>query len=267
MLPLRADASQESVAEAIDLNFRASMRIWGAAPGSALRDDGALFWFVTGLPDSSYNAVMYANLASDQVGTAVAEFQQLRAQYGVPINWLVGPASRPSNLGQHLLDQGLKHLFDLPLLLLRLDTMKAGATVTAGLVIEPVDQAQRLEDWIRAEQQGYELEEELAARLARLRRQIGVSPSTSLRQFVGFLDHQPVATAAVCLAGGVAGIYDVTTIPSARKRGIGSAMTRAALQRARADDYHLAFLQPSWMGQGMYRRLGFIDSGHYGVYG
>jgi ribosomal protein S18 acetylase RimI-like enzyme len=46
-------------------------------------------------------------------------------------------------------------------------------------------------------------------------------------------------------------------VPEARRRGIGTALTVAALQAGRADGYEIAFLQPSAMGRGLYEHLGF----------
>ena len=69
----------------------------------------------------------------------------------------------------------------------------------------------------------------------------------------------PVATATLVLAGGIAGIHDVSTVPEARGRGIGTAMTAAALQAAHAQGFEIAFLQPSPMGRPLYERLGFRD--------
>jgi predicted acetyltransferase len=71
----------------------------------------------------------------------------------------------------------------------------------------------------------------------------------------------------VLLAGGIAGVYDVSTVPAARQRGIGTMMTVAMLQEARAHGYETAFLQPSEMGEALYRRLGFRVCCVCSVYG
>jgi ribosomal protein S18 acetylase RimI-like enzyme len=55
----------------------------------------------------------------------------------------------------------------------------------------------------------------------------------------------------------VVGIYSVGTIPEARGKGIGSAITLRALLDARRRGYRVGLLQSSEMGYNMYRRLGF----------
>src|SRR5262245_19793467 len=82
------DPSESTLLVAIDRNWRASMRAFGLAPQVHLRDDERAFWYITGVPDSAFNSIMYANLAPDQIDAAVQELRGLRAGYAVPMNWL-----------------------------------------------------------------------------------------------------------------------------------------------------------------------------------
>ncbi|MGE3270703.1 MAG: hypothetical protein AB7P40_18260, partial [Chloroflexota bacterium] len=66
-------ASADAVVAAVEANWRASVRMFGLAPGTLIRDDDELFWYVTGLPDATFNSIMYANLAPDRIDAAVNE--------------------------------------------------------------------------------------------------------------------------------------------------------------------------------------------------
>jgi len=73
------------------------------------------------------------------------------------------------------------------------------------------------------------------------------------------LDNKPVATSLLFLAAGVAGIYAVSTIPEARRKGIGAFMTQYPLVQARSKGYKIGVLQSSKVGVGVYRSLGFQE--------
>jgi hypothetical protein len=83
---------------------------------------------------------------------------------------------------------------------------------------------------------------------------LGYGPGTPWRHYLGRLGREPVATATALVTGRVTGIYFVHTVADARRRGIGSAMTRHA---ATDPGSPLAVLGASRMGEPVYRRLGF----------
>jgi len=250
------DHADEAVLAAIDLNWRASSRAFGLAPTTVIRDDDELFWYVTGLPSGAFNSIMYANLAPDRIDAAVAELYALRERYGVPVGWLIGPSSRPTDLGRQLEARGLEHRVTLTPMTVALDPMPTAERVP-GLTIERVEDPAAYEDWIVAEHRGFEADGEPAGGLAAVRRAMGIGHGFPLYHFLGRLDGAPAATATLLPAGGIAGIHDVSTVPEARRRGIGTAMTLAALHEAHRLGYEMAFLQPSAMGRPLYERIGF----------
>jgi ribosomal protein S18 acetylase RimI-like enzyme len=76
------------------------------------------------------------------------------------------------------------------------------------------------------------------------------------RAFVGMVYGRAVATALSIPTGSTVGVYNVATVPDARGRGIGTAMTWHLL--ADADPgWDVAVLQSSEMGRPIYERMGF----------
>ena len=267
MVDVLRDPSDEALLAAIDLNWRASARAFGLAPTTVIRDDDELFWYVTGLPSGAFNSIMYANLPTPtQIDAAVEALHALRQRHGVPIGWLIGPASRPTDLGRQLQARGLQHKLDLTPMARSLDALPPAERV-AGLTIERVGDPAAYEAWIVAEQRGFEAAANDETGLADLRRAMGIGHGFPLHHFLGRLAGAPVATATLLPAGGIGGIYDVSVVPEARRRGIGTAMTLAALREAARLGYEIAFLQPSAMGRPLYERIGFRQRCACPVYG
>lgn len=82
----------------------------------------------------------------------------------------------------------------------------------------------------------------------------------NLTFFVAFVDGEPAATSLVCITDEIAGIYGVATAERFRRRGIGAAMTAAALQEGARRGCTIGALQPSDLGRPVYERLGFRAS-------
>jgi GNAT superfamily N-acetyltransferase len=75
--------------------------------------------------------------------------------------------------------------------------------------------------------------------------------------FVAELDGKPVGIAMTIVSHGVAGIYWVGTLAEARGRGIGEAVTAAAVNAGLDLGGEVVSLQASPMGEPVYRRMGF----------
>jgi ribosomal protein S18 acetylase RimI-like enzyme len=122
-----------------------------------------------------------------------------------------------------------------------------------GLTIVPVGDPETLQVWGQTFTVGYGLPPEMGEPFMAILTEVG----GAMQHYLGYLDGTPVAAASLFPAAGVAGIYDIAVLPAMRGKGIGAAITAAALRDARAMGYNAAILQSSDMGFRVYQRLGF----------
>lgn len=85
----------------------------------------------------------------------------------------------------------------------------------------------------------------------------------AMHMFIGRVDERPVAAAMAYRCEAVVGVFGVTTVTSARRRGYGSAVTRAAMLPETGLPVVLA---PSKEGEGVYRRLRFDAVGELSIW-
>jgi GNAT superfamily N-acetyltransferase len=76
--------------------------------------------------------------------------------------------------------------------------------------------------------------------------------------YVAYVDGEPVATAAIVVAAGSIGVYNVATLPAHRRRGYGEAVMRYAIDRAREQSGHeRTILQATEHGLPLYLSMGY----------
>ncbi|MEO8639524.1 MAG: GNAT family N-acetyltransferase [Chloroflexota bacterium] len=84
--------------------------------------------------------------------------------------------------------------------------------------------------------------------------------------YVGYVDGDPVVSGMGWRAGRTIGVYSIATIPSARRRGYGAAMTARVVADGALAGCDVAALQASEMGRPIYERLGFRTVITYDAY-
>jgi hypothetical protein len=91
----------------------------------------------------------------------------------------------------------------------------------------------------------------------------GVLRVAGFTGYLGLLDGQPAATSACFVSHGVAGVYNVATVPSCRGRGAGAALTWAAASAGVCEGVTVSILQASEAGEPVYRRMGYATPARY----
>jgi ribosomal protein S18 acetylase RimI-like enzyme len=239
----------------VERDFVAAWWILAQAGGYELHDSDGLRWFHTGAPEPYANGVLATHLADEEADAVIdATMAELRAR-GAPFTWWVLPGSRPADLAQRLTTRGLTLDSPWPGMIVRTDRVTASPVRDFEIrrVVDEEDFRRYLDIFgpILAPSEAFRAVFEAGAR------GIGFEADASEVHFLGLLHGEPVGTASLMTAGGAAGIYNVTTIERARGRGIGAALTAAAVHAGRERGLEFATLQASTMGRPVYERLGF----------
>jgi GNAT superfamily N-acetyltransferase len=231
------------------------VRNFGAVPGTEFRDDDHVFYFTTTGPESG---VMWANLAPEEVATALAEVRAVFQRRGRRALWFVGPDSAPTDLGQRLHDAGMERGHEDKVMAANLDHLPPTPyPVAPEIAIQDITDLSGIEDFNIAEAAGFGAAPEAAAWYASVRRATPFGPGQPVRRYVAYWEGQPATSTSLFFGAGVVGVYDVATDPAFRRRGISTALVRRALEDAQGEGYHVAVLQASDEGFSVYQRLGF----------
>ena len=122
-----------------------------------------------------------------------------------------------------------------------------------GHEIRQVGDAVGLDDHISAAASGFEMPEEWLRALM----PISLIERPEVAVYVGYTDGEPVTTGLGLRTGRTIGVYNIATVPSARKRGYGAAMTSRIAADGAAAGCDVAILQASDMGRPIYEWLGY----------
>jgi GNAT superfamily N-acetyltransferase len=230
------------------------------APGGALEESSKGIRMSSGVPLNLANWVLRTNCRGAEIRAHIESTVRYFRRLRLPFLWAIGPGDRPANLREELLAAGFSEAWS-PAMAVDIDNV-ARFTRAPELTIKPVSSAAELRIFTQTLNAGdFLASEEIERALPHLLQSSRSVPwdEPDLRCFVGYHDGQPVASSARFLSNGVVGIYGVATVPAARRKGFGAAMTIAALEDGRSLGYGVGVLVATKMGAPVYERLGFRE--------
>jgi ribosomal protein S18 acetylase RimI-like enzyme len=239
---------------------------YGRATGSTLQVTPSVVWFYTGIQVPLYNGVLSARLKPDDVKATFDILQVKITERGAPALWWIGPQAKPDNLRSLLEQLGLQPAAEVPGMAFDLAMMDDRPETISDFTILRVDSAERQALWARIAGTGTGFPDAATDAMVQIETTLSDPRYKAQQRYIGFLNGIPVATSALVLDSGVAGIYAVATLPEARRKGIGRLMTVVPLLEARQKGYRVGILQASSMGYSIYRSIGFRDVCKYRLY-
>ncbi len=218
-----------------------------------------------GAPFAWLNQACSARFAA---GTVEARIEEVIAWFearDVPFSWEVGPADAPADLGERLIARGLlpgpEDTPGMVVSLTALPDLESPAETTIDIVRDP----NSYDEWLGTFRDAFGMPADLVEVFSSIRL-LGFADDLSYRFVLARLGGRPVATAVGVVAANGGMIANVATVPDARRRGIGRAVTLAAMRACVDMGASVAVLQTSTMGHAVYRGLGFEEFGTYRTY-
>ncbi len=260
MNDILTDLSPARLSRSIEENLYSWIPVMGAIWEARSDDPQGVKRSLSPVKFPLFNSVMDTHLDAENVEQAIQRVKSDAETRNVAALWWVGPSTQPADMGQRLTDRGFAIDDDGPGMAADLLSLADTLPAPDGLSIQRVQDDGTLREWSVALGMGFEAPNSLMDYFVdawtNFIRQ--VDPDTT-QAYLARLNGQPVATSIMQFGAGVTGIYAVSTIPSARRQGIGAQVTLEPLLRARSKGYRVGVLQASEMGHKVYQSIGFRD--------
>ena len=252
------DLSESSLVAATEANSFEIFKLFKQWSQVEVHDSPELLWTITEIPFPLFNSILRPRLSPETMDDAIDEAIARCKLKNVPMLWFTGPSTKPVDLGSRLLERGFQ-FGESPGMAVDLDSLPEKLQLPQNLVIERVEDDENLRKWCQVMCEVFEMPEFVEDAWFDLYLSLGFDPSLPIRHYLGSLNDEVVATSTLFLGAGVAGIYNVSTLERARRKGIGSAMTVAPIIEARDLGYRVGILHSSKIGFNVYRRVGFQE--------
>jgi len=222
--------------------------------------------------------VLQTQLAGDAIDERIDDLIRQIGQQANTFDWFVFPSCQPADLGERVACRGLAGGPDGSWelvgkiggpggnwLVADLTTLPSAPPVSDRFHVETVRDQAMLAQWLQVSSTGFghtlppaDKLEENAFYAAYIRHGFGAD-AYSLR-YIGYLDEQPVTAGTLLLAGGIAGLFDISTPTELRRQGFGSAISWVMTQEAAKRGYQQAYVWSSKLGKGVYAGVGFVPA-------
>jgi GNAT superfamily N-acetyltransferase len=254
------DFSPASLVNAIENNLSSWIPVLGLIGESRFNDPPGINRCVSSIALPFFNSIMDARLNPEDVDRTIQLIKTDAEKRHVPVLWWIGPSTRPPELGQQLQSKGFSIDDDEPGMAVDFAMMNENLPMQKGLTIRAVSDDIGCREWAATLAAGFEIPmNKVDYLLESWQKLMRLASEEVVLAFLARLHGKPVATSLLLLGGGAAGIYAVSTIPAARRQGVGAQVTIQPLRYARQNGYKIGVLQASDMGHPVYQAIGFKD--------
>jgi GNAT superfamily N-acetyltransferase len=151
---------------------------------------------------------------------------------------------------------------------MKLDLAKLNETIPlpADFRVERVTTLNQLRDFVVVLVRNSDMPATTVEAWFQLEAGLGLGDHLPLQRYLGFWHDEPVAACSLVSGAGVAGLYQVATLPHARGHGLATAISLTAMREARQLGRHTAILHSTPIAINVYRQLGFQPVANMDMY-
>lgn len=251
--------SPQSMAAAIEENHEVQLLNLGRNIGAKMHEQPEWKWFISDIPSPTFNVVARTRLSPEDTDAKIKEILKIVKKLKIPLGWWVFPATKPIDLGEHLISHGLAYKGDGHGAAADLTKMNLDQPLPEGLTIEPVVDAESLRSFLQPFSAVHKTPDFFSRALFDSFSKMGLKPNQPYRHYIGWMGGKPVSTGSLLLSAGVAGFYNGAVLPEFRKRGIGGAMVSHRCKEALAMNYRFGVLIASNMMWPIVKAMGYKE--------
>ncbi len=256
MNPIQTDIADAALVTAIRANLSEFFRHVSRSIPDEHFENGKFTRWLSSLRHPWFNGVLSSNPYEKRDEAFIEEtIQYFRTKKVGAFTWWMEPQLQRADWEPILSKYGFRYSDDTPGMAADLEALREPQQTVDGLEVRVVADEASLRAWAHVFTLGYSLPSDWETSIYDLWIQLGLG--FPIRNYLGYLNGEPVATSCIFFGGGVAGIYSVSTLPQVRGKGIGAAVTVRPLHNAREMGYRIGVLQSSEMGYNIYKKLGF----------
>ena len=242
----------EGIVAAIEESWWEILQYLASTPWGKTHETRHIKMVFSNLP---LDGVAITNLTKENVDQSIIEATQWFSNLTNRFHWLISSISTPKELSKYLENHGFQKGESTRAMAINLKELDQTPSII-GLEINEVDNPDTIPVWSKTFIIGHGLEA-IQEEASKVFNTVGLGGSAI--KYLGLYRSEPVSTSQIFLGREVARLNFVATLPSARRKGMGTAISLAALNKAKEHGYKVAVLYGTEMGYPIYKRLGFKD--------
>lgn len=218
---------------------------------------------------SPYNRVLYADWVNREIQDQKVEINRLLEQYdgdGDPLMWIIGPSTKPSDMGQTLREMGFGHFQNWTGMAMSLADCSFKRSNRDDFQFKQVTSAVDLKSWVDVYIDGYQRpaagKEAIFTRFEQIIKKL----PDEYKLYLGFYKDEPAVVGTLFLDGDIAGLYCIATAPGMRRKGLANVYLQNLLDEACRQGASHCILHATEAGKPTYEKLGFQSYSKFQVY-